>query len=301
MEGVEIRLAQYDDLSSLRLTFEGIEKLFFVSSNTFDSEKRTKQHENVVQAAKETKVQHIFYSSLAFGGLGSNSKVDVQKAHLATEDLLEKSGLTYTSVREGIYAEAFPPFLNWYPSITDLFLPADGPVAWAFRKELGEATARLMLKGGYENRKVLLTGPKAYTMQAVVETINKTTHRNVALHYVSLEEYVARNADNDEGKKPKAFFDAWKSAYVGIANGDGACIDQLMGELLRQAPTDGLKLIEGLSTEDRDYRQEVTNKSDVEYHQWVQEAIRQTNPRDEHSQPHADSLTFPKKKMNLLA
>lgn len=58
-EGVEVRLAQYDDLDSLRLAFEGIEKLFFVSSNTFDSVKRTKQHRNVLQAAKETKVQHV--------------------------------------------------------------------------------------------------------------------------------------------------------------------------------------------------------------------------------------------------
>lgn len=110
-----------------------------------------------------------------------------------------------------------------------------------------------MLEGGYKNQKVLLTGPKAYTMHAIVETINKTTQRNVALHVVSFEEYVKKNTENDEGKKPEAFFDAWKSAYEGIATGDGAHVDPLMGELLGRAPADGLELIEGFLTGDRDY------------------------------------------------
>ena len=32
----------------------------------------------------------VYYSSLAFGGRGSDSKVVVQLAHIATEDILKK-------------------------------------------------------------------------------------------------------------------------------------------------------------------------------------------------------------------
>ena len=38
------------------------------------------------------------------------------------------SKLNWTAVREGIYTEAFPVFLNWYPTnaAQTLLLPSDG-------------------------------------------------------------------------------------------------------------------------------------------------------------------------------
>ena len=54
-----------------------------------------------------------------------------------------RSGLTYTSIREGIYTECFTIFLDWYPEHTGtMALPADGEVAYTPRAELGEASAR---------------------------------------------------------------------------------------------------------------------------------------------------------------
>lgn len=65
-----------------------------------------------------------------------------------------RSGVTYTNIRMGVYADAFPCFLNWYPSTEKLYLPSDGKTAYASRQELGEATANLMVKGGQENKTV---------------------------------------------------------------------------------------------------------------------------------------------------
>ena len=59
-----------------------------------------------------------------------------------------RSGLTYTSIREGIYTECFTIFLDWYPERTGtMTLPADGEVAYTPRAELGEASARIMVRG----------------------------------------------------------------------------------------------------------------------------------------------------------
>ena len=57
--GVEFRRAAYDDFNSLLEAFHGIQKLFFVSTNTFDNEKRTIQHRNVIEAAKQAGVDHV--------------------------------------------------------------------------------------------------------------------------------------------------------------------------------------------------------------------------------------------------
>ena len=57
--GLQFRHADYDSLGSLTKAFAGVEKLLFVSSSTFDNEKRTRQHGNVVKAAMAAGVNHV--------------------------------------------------------------------------------------------------------------------------------------------------------------------------------------------------------------------------------------------------
>lgn len=57
--GIAFRLASYDDPQTLETAFEGVENLFFVSTNTFDVEKRRKQHQSFVDAAKKMNVKHV--------------------------------------------------------------------------------------------------------------------------------------------------------------------------------------------------------------------------------------------------
>ena len=82
--------ATYDSLTDLTTAFQGIQKLFFVSSPAFDSALRERQHRNVIEAAKAARVGHVYYSSLAFGGKGNGSKIGIQQAHIATEQMLEE-------------------------------------------------------------------------------------------------------------------------------------------------------------------------------------------------------------------
>ena len=58
-KGVEFRWADFNSSNSLHEAFKGIEKLFFVSSPEVNPEKRTKQHSNVVEAAKAAGIKHV--------------------------------------------------------------------------------------------------------------------------------------------------------------------------------------------------------------------------------------------------
>ncbi|MCJ1361043.1 hypothetical protein MMC16_000140 [Acarospora aff. strigata] len=253
-QGLRFRHADYDDLGSLIKAFQGVEKLLFVSSSTFDNAKRTKQHLNVVVAAKVTGVRHVYYTSLAFGGYGDHSKTSVQAAHLATEKLLQDFGLSYTSIREGIYADAFPLFIDWFPSTTEVLLPGDGPVAFASRAELAEATAKLMISGTYDDQEiVLLTGPKAYTLTQIVDIINNTTGRNVTVTRVSGDEYVAAVTHGDLAGKGELFFRSRLSWFEGMEDGEGALVTGTMRDVLGREPRDGKEVIEGFLRADRDY------------------------------------------------
>ncbi|KAJ6145009.1 hypothetical protein N7470_008904 [Penicillium chermesinum] len=231
-QGIAFRVVNYDDPESLEAAFQDVENLFFVSTNTFDVQKREKQHQSVVDAAKRQKVRHVWYTSLAFGGFRSDSKADVQQAHLLTEEMLRKADINYTSVRQGLYADAFPVFMNWYPSTSTVYLSGDGPIAFTLRDELGEATARLMIHGGHDREIVLLTAQETITYTEIVDLINETTGRQVRVKTVPPEEFVKLQSTNDEGGKSAAFFSRLTSWNDAIAKGEAQSTDPLMEELL---------------------------------------------------------------------
>ncbi|KAJ5995316.1 hypothetical protein N7481_002293 [Penicillium waksmanii] len=251
-QGIAFRVVNYDDPASMERSFQGVENLLFVSTNTFDVEKRRKQHQSFVDAAKKVDVKHVWYTSLAFGGFRSDSKANVQQAHLMTEEMLRVSGINYTSVREGAYTDAFPVFMGWYPSSSAVYLPSDGPVAFTLRDELGEATARLMVRGGYDKEIVLLTAQETITFREIVEVINETTGRSVRLEIVSPDDFVKLKAADDEGGKSEAFFQSILSWYDSISKGEVGTTDPLMTELLGRPPVGARDAIRGLLKE-RDY------------------------------------------------
>ena len=164
-----------------------------------------------------------------------------------------RSGITYTSVREGIYAEAFPLFLNYYPSTQILRLPADGPVAYASRAELAEATANLMIEGDYKMEAVLLTGPKAVTLADLVKTINNVTGRKITIERMPFDKYAKESAESDEGGKSEWWFKKRISWYDGVEEGDGEAVDPLMERLLGRKPKDGIEVVTEILTTDPDY------------------------------------------------
>ncbi|KAA8650292.1 hypothetical protein EYZ11_001330 [Aspergillus tanneri] len=251
--GIAFRHANYDDPETLEAAFQDVENLLFVSTNVFDNVKRKRQHENFVAAAKKAGVKHVWYTSLSFGGLESTSKAAVQKVHLETEDLLKESGVTFTSVREGVYTEAFPVFINWFPTTSTISLPSDAPISFTLRTELGEATARLMIAGGHENEIVLLTAPEAIRPSEIVDVINKTTGRQVKFELVSPDEYVRLNGENDLGGKPRAFFEMTKSWWDGITKGELQTTHPLMKEILGREPVKASDAIRNLLTENPDF------------------------------------------------
>lgn len=254
--GLQFRHTDFESITSLMRAFQGVKKLFFVSTNTFDNEKRKQQHRNVVTAAEQAGVARVYYSSLAIGGVdGQPWDVDLMVAHLETEKMLRESQLIWTSVREAIYADAFPVFLNWYPKDPEqvLYLPCDGEVAFALRDELGEATAKLMMRGGFEKQNVLLTGPRAVKLSSIVNVINKASSRAVRIEYVSDEEFVQRNATRDIGHKDETFFRYWVSLLHGFEAGKAATVSPLMSELLGRPARDGEQAAQLLLQRDRDY------------------------------------------------
>lgn len=190
--GVEIRIGDYTDHASLVSAFRGIDKLYFVSGN--DIAHRMPQHENEVQAAKEAGVRQVVYTSFQHKDETAASPIAlVAKSHLRTEQLLKASGLVYTILQHGIYADMIPIFAGPHLLETKtLYLPAgDGKTAFAVRTDLAEGGANVLLDttGRYDNKTLVLTGAEAVSYHDVVKSISKATGLPIAYHSPSLEEF----------------------------------------------------------------------------------------------------------------
>jgi uncharacterized protein YbjT (DUF2867 family) len=84
--GIELRQGDYADLPSLLKAFVGVEKLMLISTHAFTD--RIKAHSNVVHAAVETGVKHIFFMPIA-------SREDLAEAHAVVLTTHGHEGKTY--------------------------------------------------------------------------------------------------------------------------------------------------------------------------------------------------------------
>jgi uncharacterized protein YbjT (DUF2867 family) len=214
---VEVRQGDYDDPESIRRSFSGAGRLLLVSASGIDHEKRAARHRNAIEAAARAGVGHVYYMSLL---PGAGSVAYVMKAHLDTERYLKSSGLPFTILKNGVYAEAWGLYLG---ESGEVVVPADGAVSWVSRADLAEGTARLLLAGGHEGETLSLTGPAAIDLKAVAGMLGRP------LRIVPVEEYVARLK---AAGKSEDYARQWATTYFGVARGEFGKVDPFLGSLL---------------------------------------------------------------------
>lgn len=117
------------------------------------------------------------------------------------------------------------------------------------RAELGEANGKLLIRGGHENKIILLTANEALHAADVVRIINQTTNRQVELVLTTPEKYVEFRKENDEAIKPESYWQQIFNWVEGFAKGDTEMSHPLMGELLGREPKSGSQAIRELLEE----------------------------------------------------
>ncbi|KAI0031125.1 NAD(P)-binding protein [Vararia minispora EC-137] len=231
--GVEVREGDFLRPATLPAAFAGADALLLVSYPSIAHSLRVSAHKNAIDAARAAGVRRVFYTSLAFG---DSSSVAVMRAHLDTEAYLKQSGLAYTIIREGTYAEVAPLFFGFFnPSTsTEVYVPGDGPVAWAARDDLGEATAKIVAGDAFPNATVLLSGPgkNVLTLAQLAEFFSTQLGREVRLHVVSVDEYVRRHTNALEPRGDPDFLREWATTYDALIRGDLGVVDPLLERML---------------------------------------------------------------------
>lgn len=233
--GVNIVQGDYDDYGSLVIAFKNIEKLLFISGG--DLAKRYLQHENVVSAAIEAGVKHIFYTSGARTTEDPDSYLySFMEAHFKTEDMLRKSGLSYTFLRNGLYMDLVPAFSGDVTKSKLIYLPAGtGRVAVALRSEMAEATANVLITSGHEGKSYDLLNIEAYSYDDVAQILSEINKETIRYYSPSKQEFL-----NTLVEAGIVMPEEYVNILLGQANGETDMTGQDLLSLLGRKPT-GLK------------------------------------------------------------
>jgi len=140
--GINIARADYTDKKALVEALKGIDKLLFISSVPGGDISRETQHRNVVEAAKESGVSYIAYTSFA---KADDAKSALSSDHKATEKMIKESGLKYSFLRNAWYLENEMSYLKSGAAGQDaVYAAGEGKIGFALEREYAVAAAKVM-------------------------------------------------------------------------------------------------------------------------------------------------------------
>ncbi|MEV0838122.1 NmrA family NAD(P)-binding protein [Actinocatenispora sera] len=130
-----IRPMDFDRPDTIDLSGVGV--LVLVSAGYAEDDQVIARHAAVLDAARRDGVEHVVYTSLVTAG----DHLGFALAHRATERLIMDSGLAWTMLRNGIYAELFGSLMAWNAA-GELVTPfGQGALAAVARDDLARAAA----------------------------------------------------------------------------------------------------------------------------------------------------------------
>lgn len=186
--GFEVKKGDYEDVDSLKAAFDGIETLYFVSGS--DMGKRLGQHKNVIEAAKTSKLKHIFYTSVSLNNFTSNSPLfEAMSHHTQTEEWIKELGISYTILRHNLYNDILPMvFLGAKEQLLaskTVFLPTEnGKTAFISCQDLAEAAANALVNPTEHINKIYeLNGKNNIQFAEIAEILSEITAEKI--NYVS--------------------------------------------------------------------------------------------------------------------
>ncbi|MGI8691465.1 MAG: SDR family oxidoreductase [Geodermatophilaceae bacterium] len=188
--GVAVRVGDYDDATTLDRALVGVDRVLLIASN--NPERRMQQHQNVIDACVRAGVGLLGFASRSLRDVRALQNL-LMGDYFETEDRIRRSGMPYVFFRNALYLDTVPAYVGGARVFeTGIRLPAgEGKVAYALRREMGEALANAMLDHAGADRTHVIAAARAYTFREVAAALTEISGRTVEYTQVSDEEYVA--------------------------------------------------------------------------------------------------------------
>ncbi|MBA2258068.1 MAG: SDR family oxidoreductase [Acidobacteria bacterium] len=204
-EGVTFVEGDLKDPPSLRVACDGVSTVISTASatisrgagDTIDTVDRDGQLA-LVDAARDAKVRHFIY--LSFSG-NMDVPSPLHDAKRAVERRVKEGRMTYTIVRPSIFMEVWlSPHAGFDPvgGSVRIFGTGDAPISVISAADVAEYVAACVENPMVHNQTIELGGPRAVSLNDVVDMFERALGRSVQRNYVpaaALEQQVATAAE----------------------------------------------------------------------------------------------------------
>jgi NAD(P)H dehydrogenase (quinone) len=184
--GIEVRHADYGEPETLGAALEATDKLLLVSGTDFGH--RVRQHRNVIEAAQETGVSLIAYTSISRADIPTFA---LAPDHRTTEQELIDSGVPYVLLRNNFYHENYTAALSVaLEQGVILGSAGQGRISGAARIDYAAAAAVVLTTGDHEGRTYELAGDESFTKGDLATEVGQQSGKTVRYCDLSIDDYV---------------------------------------------------------------------------------------------------------------
>ena len=186
--GIEVRKADFADPASLVKSFQGIDRLLFISTDSPVNDLRLSLHRNAIEAIKTAGVPQVVYTSMPEP---ETSPVSFSKVHLTTENEIKSSGASWTILRNAWYFENLLYTIPGAIASGQLYSAAgEGKISYISRSDLARAAAAALIANDLDHKTLTITGPEAISVDIVAAQLSELVGKPITVVHVPTDAIV---------------------------------------------------------------------------------------------------------------
>src|SRR5262245_33355580 len=157
-QGAAVRFGDFEKPESLAAAYAGGTRMLLISVG-FSPTPRPELHRRAIEAAKAAGVKQIAYTSWIALTKGDTSGLGAD--HSATEELLKKSGVPYTFLRNSIYQDVLlGAGTKMVADGKATTVPGEYKIGYVTRADCAAAAVAVLTTPGHDNKAYDITGPE---------------------------------------------------------------------------------------------------------------------------------------------
>lgn len=227
-QGAVVRYGDLEKQESLAAAYAGGTRLLLISVG-FGGTPRPELHGRAINAAKAAGVKQIAYTSWV--ALSKGDKTGLGVDHSATEELLQKSGVAYTFLRNSIYMDMLVQ--AGAKIVADgraTAVPNENKIGYVTRQDCAAAAAAVLTTPGHDNKAYDITGPEVIGQAEIAAAASAVTGKSLPVVQPDpgappprqfggpSASFVSGDVQKITGRAPtslRSFFEANKAALTG--------------------------------------------------------------------------------------
>jgi NAD(P)H dehydrogenase (quinone) len=177
--GAVTRFGDFAKPDSLAAAYAGGTRMLLISIGN-GAGPRPVAHGHAIDAAKGAGVKQIAYTSWL--GITKGDSQGIAADHVATEELLRKSGVAYTLLRNSLYMEILLPQAAKMVADGKATIPqGEVLVGYVTRGDCAAAAAAVLATTGHDNKVYDITGPALIGVREIAAAATAATGKAIAL------------------------------------------------------------------------------------------------------------------------